>query len=125
MLTNCGVKFAGRAVYQWGREGGGESALPKKLELAKKNAAPDSCGGSGDDSPGLHFRNRLSRCNKSGGAGVGFRSAGSRVEKRNFRHAEIIYPSGLRPQISQSVQDENWLFQRFFSQNNSQTGLAG
>ena len=20
MLTNCGVKFAGRAVYQWGRE---------------------------------------------------------------------------------------------------------
>jgi len=39
MLTNCGVKFAGRAVYQWGREEGGESALPKKLELAKKNAA--------------------------------------------------------------------------------------
>ena len=37
MLTNCGVKFAGRAVYQWGREEGGESALPKKLELAKKN----------------------------------------------------------------------------------------
>src|SRR3989475_11097712 len=39
MLTNCGVKLAGRAVYQWGREEGGESALPKKLELAKKNAA--------------------------------------------------------------------------------------
>lgn len=39
MLTNCGVKFAGRAVYQWGREEGGESSLPKKLELAKKNAA--------------------------------------------------------------------------------------
>src|SRR5437867_2249621 len=39
MLTNCDVKFAGRAVYQWGREEGGESALPKKLELAKKNAA--------------------------------------------------------------------------------------
>src|SRR6266850_2904931 len=39
MMTNCGVKFAGRAVYQWGREEGGESGLPKKLELAKKNAA--------------------------------------------------------------------------------------
>src|SRR6266540_1467533 len=39
MLTNCGVKFAGRAVCQWGREEAGESALPKQLELAKKNAA--------------------------------------------------------------------------------------
>jgi len=39
MLTQCGVKFAGRAVYQWGREEGGESSLPMKLELARKNAA--------------------------------------------------------------------------------------
>src|SRR5688572_13328430 len=39
MLTNCGVKFAGRAVYQWGREEGGAAALPKKLEMAKTNAA--------------------------------------------------------------------------------------
>src|SRR5689334_22455583 len=39
MMTNCGVKFAGRAVYQWGREEGGESALPQKLERAKTNAA--------------------------------------------------------------------------------------
>src|SRR5262250_199369 len=39
MLTNCGVKFAGRAVYQWGREEGGESALPQKLQLATQNAA--------------------------------------------------------------------------------------
>src|SRR5689334_21405264 len=39
MLTNCGVKFAGRAVYQWGREEGGAPAIPKKLELAKANAA--------------------------------------------------------------------------------------
>ena len=38
LLTNCGVKFAGRAVYQWGREEGGASALPKKLELARANA---------------------------------------------------------------------------------------
>src|SRR5260370_37315274 len=39
VLTNCGVKFAGRAVYQWGREEGGAPALPKKLELASANAA--------------------------------------------------------------------------------------
>src|SRR6266851_8015781 len=39
VLTNCGVKFAGRAVYQWGREAGGAPALQKKLELAGANAA--------------------------------------------------------------------------------------
>src|SRR5882762_3239105 len=38
MLTNCGVKFAGRALYQWGREEGGESALPAKLKRATQNA---------------------------------------------------------------------------------------
>src|SRR4051794_15298330 len=39
MLTNCGVKFAGRAVYQWGREEGGAVAMPKKWERARANAA--------------------------------------------------------------------------------------
>src|SRR3977135_4413847 len=39
MLTNCGVKFAGRAVYQWGGEEGGAPAIPKKLEQAKAKAA--------------------------------------------------------------------------------------
>lgn len=39
MLTHCGVKFAGCAVYQWGREEGGESALPRKLDRASENAA--------------------------------------------------------------------------------------
>src|SRR5215510_6164134 len=39
MLTNCGVKFAGRAVYQWGREEGGAVAIPQKLAKAKANAA--------------------------------------------------------------------------------------
>src|SRR6185295_10238190 len=39
MLTNCGVKFAGRAIYQWGREEGGAPAIPKKLEQARVKAA--------------------------------------------------------------------------------------
>src|ERR1043166_359173 len=39
MLTNCGVKFAGRTVYQWGREEGGAPAIPKKLEQAKAKTA--------------------------------------------------------------------------------------
>src|SRR5262245_57967455 len=35
MMTNCGVKFAGRAVHNWGREQGGESNLPNKFAQAK------------------------------------------------------------------------------------------
>src|SRR6185369_2463358 len=37
MLTNCGVKFAGRTVYQWGREEGGAVGMAKKWERAKAN----------------------------------------------------------------------------------------
>jgi hypothetical protein len=39
MMKSCGVKFAGRAVYDWGREQGGESSLPAKLERARSDAA--------------------------------------------------------------------------------------
>lgn len=38
MMKDTGVKFAGRAVYNWGREDGGESSLPEKLARAKTNA---------------------------------------------------------------------------------------
>jgi hypothetical protein len=39
MMTNCGVKFAGRAAYNWGREAGGEGAILAKLEMTRTNAA--------------------------------------------------------------------------------------
>lgn len=39
MMTNCGVKFAERTVYDWGREQGGEPALPQKLARARVDAA--------------------------------------------------------------------------------------
>src|SRR5438445_6260077 len=64
MLTNCGVKFAGRAVYQWGREEGGAPALPKKLELAKANAAKIHHDDLGTDAASLHFRIRFERRNQ-------------------------------------------------------------
>lgn len=38
MMKNTGVKIAGRAVYNWGREQGGESALPGRLARARENA---------------------------------------------------------------------------------------
>lgn len=37
LMTNCGVKFAGRALYQWGREEGGESA--KATRCVSQSAA--------------------------------------------------------------------------------------
>lgn len=33
MLTNCGVKFAGRAVYQWRREEGGAAGGERWYEM--------------------------------------------------------------------------------------------
>jgi hypothetical protein len=39
MMESTGVKFAGRAIHNWGREQGGEPALPKRLEEAKVKAA--------------------------------------------------------------------------------------
>src|SRR5438445_12107455 len=64
MLTDCGVKFAGRAVYQWGREEGDVPALPKKLELAKANAAKIHHDDLGTDAASLHFRIRFERRNQ-------------------------------------------------------------
>ncbi len=40
MLTNCGVKFAGRAVYQWGREEGGwnwPEQTPRRFTASIRN----------------------------------------------------------------------------------------
>ena len=94
MMTNCGVKFAGRAVYQWGREEGGESALPGKLELAKTNAAKIH---------GLDPEIILQACvfeivsrdvGKLPVPSWAFKALGQPEEKRNFRYEEMLYPSG-------------------------------
>src|SRR5436190_5590144 len=39
MLKTCGAKFVGRAAYNWGREEGGEAALPSRLEGIREKAA--------------------------------------------------------------------------------------
>jgi hypothetical protein len=94
MLTNCGVKFAGRAVYQWGREEGGESALPKKLELAKRNAARIHAADPELILQACVFEIVSRDVENLAVPSWAFESLGRPVEKRNFRYEEMIYASG-------------------------------
>jgi hypothetical protein len=94
MLTNCGVKFAGRAVYQWGREEGGAPAIPKKLEQAKVKAAKIH-----DTDPELILQacifEIVSRdVNDLSVPAWAFEGVGRPVETRNFHYEEMLYPSG-------------------------------
>ena len=94
MLTNCGVKFAGRAVYQWGREEGGESALPKKLELAKRNAARIHAADPEMILQACIFEIVSRDVENLAVPSWALEALGRPVEKRYFRYEEMIYPSG-------------------------------
>jgi len=94
MLTNCGVKFAGRALYQWGREEGGESALPKKLDLAKKKAARIHVADPEMNLQACVFEIVSREVENLAVPSWAFEALGRQVEKRNFRYEEMIYPSG-------------------------------
>jgi len=94
MLTNCGVKFAGRAVYQWGREEGGAPALPKKLELAKANVAKIHAADPELILQACIFEIVSRDVNDLKVPAWAFESLGLPVEQRNFRYDEMIYPSG-------------------------------
>ena len=94
MLTNCGVKFAGRAVYQWDREEGGSPALPKKLELAKANAAKIHRVDPELILQACIFEIVSRDVDDLAVPAWAFEELGRPVEKRNFRYEEMIYPSG-------------------------------
>lgn len=94
MLTNCGVKFAGRAVYQWGREEGGILALPKKLELAKANAAKIHAVDPELILQACIFEIVSREVKELPVPTWAFEGLGRPVEQRNFRYEEIIYASG-------------------------------
>jgi hypothetical protein len=96
MMTNCGVKFAGRAVYQWGREEGGESAIPKKLEGAKRNADKIHAA-----DPEIILQACVFEIVSRDVANLPipswvFEDLGKPVEQRNFNYDAIIYASGRR-----------------------------
>jgi hypothetical protein len=94
MLKECGVKFAGRAVYSWGREQGGESALPRKLEQAKQNAATIHAADPEMILQACVFEIVSQDVNNLAVPAWVFETFGLPVETRNFRYEEIIYPSG-------------------------------
>jgi hypothetical protein len=94
MLTNCGVKFAGRAVYQWGREEGGAPAIPKKLELAKKNAARIHRADPELILQACIFEIVSRDVNDLSVPAWAFEGLGRPVETRNFRYDEMLYPTG-------------------------------
>jgi hypothetical protein len=94
MLTNCGVKFAGRAVYQWGREEGGATALPRKLEVAKANAAKIHAADPDLILQACIFEIVSRDVNDLPVPAWAFEGRGRPVEQRNFRYEEMIYPSG-------------------------------
>ncbi len=94
MMKNCGVKFAGRAVYQWGREAGGESGLPKKLELAKANAAKIHAADPDIILQACVFEIVSRDVEKLPVPAWVFEALGRPVEERNFRYEDIIYQGG-------------------------------
>ena len=94
LLTNCGVKFAGRAVYQWGREEGGAVALPKKLERAKANAAKFHAADPDLILQACIFEIVSRDVNDLPVPAWAFEGLGRPVEARNFRYEDIVYASG-------------------------------
>ncbi|MEN9635682.1 MAG: hypothetical protein RL077_4086 [Verrucomicrobiota bacterium] len=94
MLTNCGVKFAGRAVYQWGREEGGAPAIPKKLGMARANAAKIHAADPELILQACIFEIVSRDVNELPVPAWAFADLGHPVEPRNFRYEEMLYPSG-------------------------------
>jgi hypothetical protein len=94
MLTNCGVKFAGRAVYQWGREEGGAPAIPKKLEQAKAKAAKIHAADPQLILQACIFEIVSRDVNDLPVPAWAFEELGRPVETRNFRYEDMLYPNG-------------------------------
>jgi hypothetical protein len=104
MMTNCGVKFAGRAVYDWGREEGGESALPQKIQRAKTDATKVHAADPEIILQACVFEIVSRDVDKLPVPAWVFQELGRPVETRNFRYDDIIYPnSGQQNQWGQGA----------------------
>lgn len=94
MMKETGVKFAGRAVYNWGREQGGESAIPKKLEQVKTAVAKVHSADPEIILQACVFEIVSQDVNNLAVPAWTFEALGRASEKRNFRFEEMGYPSG-------------------------------
>ena len=95
MMTNCGVKFAGRAVYDWGGEEGGEPALPQKFDRARRAAAKVHAADPQIILQACVFEIVSSEVDKLPVPAWVFRELGEPVENRNFRYDDMIYPDDI------------------------------
>ena len=94
MLTNCGTKFVGRAIHNWGREQGGESALPRKLERARQDAAKVHAADAEIILQACVFEIVSRDVDKLAVPAWVFEELGRPVEVRNFRYDDIIFADG-------------------------------
>ncbi len=90
MLKSAGAKFAGRTLYLWG----GEGNLPKNLELARKNAPKIHAADPEMILQGCIFEIVTSQVERIVVPAWALEALKLPVEKRNFRYADMIYPSG-------------------------------
>ena len=94
MMKETGVKFAGRSVYNWGREQGGESAVPARLEEAKAKAARIHAADPEIILQACVFEIVSENVNNLAVPGWAFEALGMPVEPRNFRFDDMKYASG-------------------------------
>lgn len=94
MMRETGVKFAGRAVYNWGREQGGESALPQKLAQARTNAARIHAVDPEIILQACVFEIVSGDVNRLAIPPWVFAALGRPSEERNFRFEDMGYPGG-------------------------------
>jgi hypothetical protein len=94
MMKSTGVKFAGRAIHNWGREQGGESSLPQKLARAKADAAKIHAADPEIILQACIFEIASRDVDKLAVPAWAFEALGMPVEARNFRFDDIAYANG-------------------------------
>lgn len=94
MMKETGVKFAGRSIHNWGREQGGESALPKRLEEARAKVAKIHAADPEIILQACIFEIVSQEIDTLAVPAWTFEALGMPVEPRNFRFDDIKYADG-------------------------------
>ncbi len=95
MMTNCGVKFAGRAASQWGRNEGSEATLPAKFAQAKLSAAKVHAVDPEIILQACVFEIVSTNVESLSVPAWAFKALNLLVEDRKFRYADMLYPTNF------------------------------